>query len=121
MIEEKRFSSFSISEMLGEEGFACSCGRRHATKVRAIAAEGGALELLPALLRERGAARPFILEDANTGAAAGGRETAGRGGNFGVLFNREVSLPVVLTVSLIFCGVSWDMAHPCAREKPRRC
>ena len=76
MIEEKHFSSFSISEMLGEEGFACSCGRRHGTRVRAIAAQSGALELLPGLLRERGAARPFILEDANTGAAAGGRVAA---------------------------------------------
>jgi len=76
MIDEKRFSSFSIPEMLGEEGFACSCGRRHRTKVRKVLAESGALELLPSLLRERGAARPFILEDANTEAAAGGRVAA---------------------------------------------
>lgn len=76
MIERKRFSSFSIPEMLGEEGFACSCGRRHGTRVRRVVAESGALERLPSLLRERGAARPFILEDANTGAAAGGRVVA---------------------------------------------
>jgi glycerol-1-phosphate dehydrogenase [NAD(P)+] len=76
MIEEKRFSSFSIPEMLEQGGYPCPCGRRHGTRVRNVVAECGVLERLPDLLRERGAVRPFILEDANTAAAAGGRVAA---------------------------------------------
>lgn len=59
-------------DYLGKE-LACSCGRTHSVGVKKIIIESGALEGAPAVIRELGHARAFMVADTNTYAAAGSR------------------------------------------------
>ena len=51
----------------------CACGRRHVCDTRHVIIERGAVGRLPALLKELGCRRPFLLSGEATFAAAGNR------------------------------------------------
>ena len=61
---------FDFTPYLGTDD-SCPCGRTHACDVRAIDIGPGALERMPALVREMGFARVHIIADLNTWEAAG--------------------------------------------------
>jgi glycerol-1-phosphate dehydrogenase [NAD(P)+] len=68
-----RLSSRRLEELLVPGGFACDCGRRHATAVSEILLQHGAALRVAEVLRRHGCNRPFLIEDANTRDAAGDR------------------------------------------------
>ena len=76
MHERPGFSTFSLTELLAEEGISCSCGKHHASTVRKVLIEAGAIGRLPGIVRELGSSCPFLLEDAQTREAAGNRVSA---------------------------------------------
>ena len=51
--------------------FQCSCGREHSTRLQEVIIEPGALKKVPGLLARLGFARPLVVFDTNTRAAAG--------------------------------------------------
>ena len=61
----------TLSALVEMDGFDCACGRRHSTAIKHVIIEDGAVRRLPALLRECGSKRPFILSGAASFAAAG--------------------------------------------------
>ena len=67
------FSDLTLSELLREEGFACSCGKHHKTNVRDIIIGKGVLNQLPEQIKKNGGSKPFLLADKNTYQAAGKR------------------------------------------------
>lgn len=68
-------NSLSFQELTSMAAFDCDCGRRHAGGVRHVIIEDGAIERLPALIREAGGKRPFLLSGHDSFAAAGERVT----------------------------------------------
>ncbi|HHY82480.1 MAG TPA: sn-glycerol-1-phosphate dehydrogenase [Clostridiales bacterium] len=73
MKETVDFSELSVSELLRDEGFACSCGKRHKTGVKDVIIGHGVLERIPELIKKHGGSKPFIIADQNTYKAAGER------------------------------------------------
>ncbi len=69
-------SSRSLSELLVPGGFPCTCGRRHASAVREILLERGAVARVAEVVRRQGGTRPFLIDDGNTHEAAGERVAA---------------------------------------------
>lgn len=63
----------AVTELLRPEGFPCECGKLHRTGVRHIALGDGVIERLPAVLKEIGFQKPFLVMDPNTRIAAGNR------------------------------------------------
>ena len=61
---------FTTAELIGAS-FDCDCGRQHSTRFSRMILEEGAHEKLPALLKELGCKRPYIVCDTNTLAACG--------------------------------------------------
>lgn len=51
--------------------WACSCGKTHATHLKAVAIRPGAVNEVPEILKSVGCARPFVLYDETTYQAAG--------------------------------------------------
>ena len=71
------FRDLSIEELLRPEGFDCACGRHHsAAPLREVIIRQGAIDDLPGVLRRLGMARPYLVADRHTDAAAGGRVRA---------------------------------------------
>ncbi len=56
-----------------EGGFACSCGKYHSAKLEKLIVRPGALEEIPALVKEYGGHKVFLLTDCNEYIAAGQR------------------------------------------------
>lgn len=69
----KQYEKMSIQELLREDGFLCSCGKRHYAGVEQVYVEENAIARLPGLMRDLGLKRPFLLSDVNTWKAAGER------------------------------------------------
>ncbi len=63
--------NYSLSSLLQNDGFACSCGRRHYGLVKDCIIGENALQHLPELLGKYHSSHPFLLCDADTYAAAG--------------------------------------------------
>lgn len=59
-----------IQELAGLE-YPCSCGRVHKVDIQAIRVGSGCIQELPAILKDLGATRIFMLADNNTYEAAG--------------------------------------------------
>ncbi len=53
------------------ETITCACGRTHEVSLSTLIVEPGAIAALPRVLSDLGAAKPFLLADTNTFAAAG--------------------------------------------------
>ncbi len=68
-----------MKQYLLEQG--CPCGKCHKAEVKEVVTGSGAVGKLPALVREYGAKKPFLLADVNTWQAAGAQVAA--------LFQRE--------------------------------
>ena len=62
--------TYTIDQLLGAS-FSCSCGRKHSTCFSRMILEEDALEKLPALLKELGFWKPYLLCDTNTYEACG--------------------------------------------------
>ena len=68
----EQIKNIELSELIAMGEFECEgCGKKHATGVGKVIIEHGAIEKLPELLKEVGAAKPFILSGHDTFAAAG--------------------------------------------------
>lgn len=65
------FSAASLSELVAPGGHDCTCGRHHATQLKYLKIEPGAIRFLPEALRATHKRRPFVVCDQNTYAAAG--------------------------------------------------
>ena len=68
-VEEIKTIDLKDLIQLGE--FDCACGKRHSLGVAKVFIEKGAVKTLPALLKEIGAKKPFLLSGHDTYAAAG--------------------------------------------------
>ncbi len=62
---------YTIQSLMQNDGFACSCGKRHFGQLSDCIIGEGALLRLPDILGKYGASHPFILCDRETYAAAG--------------------------------------------------
>ena len=71
MNSSENFADLALSELLREEGFACSCGKHHKTDVKDIIIGSGVLDQIPEQVRKHGGSKPFLLADRNTFHAAG--------------------------------------------------
>lgn len=67
------FSRMTFDELTRAGGYACDCGKRHATDLEFLRIGKGAVEALPEGLRAVGATRPMVICDPNTYEAAGAR------------------------------------------------
>ncbi len=65
------FTTMSYDELLKEGGHACECGKVHTTELKYLKIGSGVIRLIPETLRTFGFAKPFVLCDPNTYAAAG--------------------------------------------------
>lgn len=63
--------NITLDELIGLGDFQCSCGKIHSPGVEKVIIDRGAVNAIPALLREIGAKKPFILSGHDTFAAAG--------------------------------------------------
>lgn len=63
----------SIKELDAIKKIGCACGKKHVADIDKILCGAGVVRELPAILREYGAKKPYILCDRNTYAAAGER------------------------------------------------
>ncbi len=70
------FTAMSFEELLREGGFACSCGKHHATDLKVFKSGAGVLDQLPEALKQQSVAKPFVVCDKNTYRAAGERVEA---------------------------------------------
>lgn len=61
----------SISGLLGNDGFECSCGKKHFAKVKDVIIESGAINRIPEMIKKYSGTRAFVLADENTLSAAG--------------------------------------------------
>ncbi len=66
----------SIKELDAIKKIGCACGKQHVAAIDKILCGAGVVRELPAILREYGAKKPYILCDRNTYAAAGERVCA---------------------------------------------
>ena len=64
------FSKLPLSALIAPQGYACSCGRRHAAPVEFLCIESGAVRRLPEAMSRLGVRRPFIVCDPRSKAAA---------------------------------------------------
>ncbi len=62
---------YSLSYLLENDGFACSCGKRHCGLVKDCIIGENALQQLPEILEKYNSRHPFVLCDTDTYAAAG--------------------------------------------------
>lgn len=67
----EEIKKFSLDELVSLGEFDCSCGKKHSAGIKRAIIEHGALNLLPELLAEYGAKRPFIISGAKSFSAAG--------------------------------------------------
>ena len=51
----------SLDELLSLDDFECACGKTHRQGVKKVLIEQGAIRSLPAVLRELGCEKPYIL------------------------------------------------------------
>lgn len=65
------FSEMSFDELTKKGGYACACGKRHATDLEFLRIGAGVVAALPEGLSAVGAKRPFVICDPNTYEAAG--------------------------------------------------
>ncbi|MBR1584107.1 MAG: sn-glycerol-1-phosphate dehydrogenase [Clostridia bacterium] len=68
---EKHLADMTLAELTREGGIPCSCGKVHTCQLRYFQAGPGVVACLPEALKARGRARPFVVSDQNTEAAAG--------------------------------------------------
>ncbi len=64
------FANMTIQELI-EKPYDCSCGMTHDVALEKVVIERGAIEKVPAVVRELGGTKPFVLCDKNTYAVAG--------------------------------------------------
>ena len=64
------FASLPLDALLSPAVHACPCGQQHSTQLAYLKIEAGAVRHLPEALALAGVAKPFIVCDANTKAAA---------------------------------------------------
>ena len=67
----EEIKTLTVDDIINLGEFECSCGKKHAPGVAKAVIRKGAVEELPALLKEAGAKKPFILSGHDTFAAAG--------------------------------------------------
>ncbi|MCQ2430220.1 MAG: sn-glycerol-1-phosphate dehydrogenase [Clostridia bacterium] len=60
-----------MSDFILRKEFPCACGRVHKCAVNDLVTGSGAISRLPALVKQYGSSRPFLLADADTWQAAG--------------------------------------------------
>ena len=65
------FSAYTLAELTRPEGFSCACGKRHACPMNYLKIGPGAIAEAGQMVKALGCAKPFILCDENTYAAAG--------------------------------------------------
>ena len=63
----------TIEEYIDRGEFTCKCGKVHGPKIKKAVIGDGALEKVPAILKELGGTRAFVISDPNTYEAAGKR------------------------------------------------
>ena len=63
--------TMNLSDLIQLGEFSCSCGKKHSPGVAKVIIDKGAVKVLPALLEEIGAKKPFLLSGHDTFAAAG--------------------------------------------------
>ncbi len=68
--------NYTIKELMENDGFECTCGKRHYGLLKDCIIGENALYALPDMLRKHGASRPFILCDTLTYEAAGKQAAA---------------------------------------------
>ena len=66
----------TAASLIARGAFRCLCGKVHQAGLSAVCVEDGAIQKLPAFLRQYGGKKPYILADENTFAAAGKQVTA---------------------------------------------
>ena len=64
------FSQMTLAQLLDDKGFDCACGRHHETMVKHIKIGAGVVRELPAMLRELGKQKPYVICDPDTYKAA---------------------------------------------------
>ena len=69
-------NNINLEELISMGSFACECGKVHSPGVSKVIVEKGAVNSLPALLKEIGAKKPFLLSGHDTFEAAGASVTA---------------------------------------------
>lgn len=69
-------NNISLEELVSLGSFECECGKVHSPGVSKVIVEKGALNSLPALLKQIGASKPFLLSGHDTFEAAGAGVTA---------------------------------------------
>ncbi len=61
----------TLEQLLEMGAFSCDCGKTHKCQVKRVVVRAGAVRMLPQLLHECGAKKPFLLSGKATFAAAG--------------------------------------------------
>lgn len=64
-------SKLSLPSLLRPEGFSCTCGRRHASALRFLLIEPGAIDSAALAVQALGCTRPLLVCDENTYEVAG--------------------------------------------------
>ena len=67
----EEIKKLSLEELIALGEFRCSCGRTHAAGLCRAVIEQGAVDKLPALIKEAGGKKPFLLSGKASFAAAG--------------------------------------------------
>ena len=75
-MELSKIKEMSLNDWLNLGEFACSCGKVHTPGSDHVIVESGAINKLPALLKEAGITKPFLLSGKNSFAAAGDKVCA---------------------------------------------
>ena len=75
-MELSKIKGMSLNDWLNLGEFTCSCGKVHTPGSSHVIVESGAIKKLPALLKEAGIQKPFLLSGKNTFAAAGDKVCA---------------------------------------------
>ena len=71
MIDAATIASMSLEELIRLGSFSCACGKTHSAGVTEVVIRQGAIAVLPQLLAQCGAEKPFLLSGQATFAAAG--------------------------------------------------
>ena len=68
----EEIKKINLEQLIATGAFPCACGRLHSVGTERVVIESGAINRLPELIRECGAAKPFLLSGHDSFAAAGG-------------------------------------------------
>lgn len=72
----EEIKKINLEQLIATGAFPCACGRLHSVGTERVVIESGAINRLPELIRECGAAKPFLLSGHDSFAAAGGKVCA---------------------------------------------